>query len=381
MASFDRLALELSELRKQNRYRTICPRDATGATFQAHGQTVINFGSNDYLGLGSLRMLATRSAELPSHGSGASTLVSGWTSLHETVADLISDWESTEATIVFPSGYAACSGVIATLPGPNDLVLSDQLNHASIIDGCRLAQGGCNVFPHRDWRAVRQMLFKHRSRYDQVWIVTDGVFSMDGSVAPLVELVGLAEQFDAVLIVDEAHGTGVVGPTGCGVCEAMGVRDQVPIRIGTLSKAIGSQGGFVTGPRMVIDYLINRCRSLIYSTSLSPLATAAAIDGIRAIQDQPQRRDRVQRLSARVRSRLQIPAHGLEASIPIIPVILGDDDQAIACSQKLLDEAMYVPAIRPPTVPEGTSRLRISLSAEHTDEMIDHLITAVSELR
>ncbi len=219
-----------------------------------------------------------------------------------------------------------------------------------------------------------------RSDFREVWIVTDGVFSMDGHVAPLRRLCEIAERFHAHLIVDEAHATGVLGATGSGVCEELGVKERVPIRIGTLSKAIGSQGGFVAAPRVVVDFLINRCRSLIYSTALSPASVAAAAESLEAIGSQPDRRLQLQQRSRRFRSELGIDARPPEDMVPIVPLIVGDATRAVEVSIALAESGFYVPAIRPPTVAEGTSRLRISLSAFHDESMVSALIQRLREL-
>lgn len=366
---FNSFAVELDHLDRIGRLRSLQQRTSTGVTFQQGGRTLVNFGSNDYLGLagGNAALAGTR-------GSGASALVCGWTDDHQILADAIARLESTESAVVFPSGYAACSGAVATLARAGDLILSDQLNHASLIDGCRMSRADCMVYPHRDCDRVAELLSEYQSDYQTIWIVTDGVFSMDGHVAPLVRLCKLADQFGATVLVDEAHGTGVLGDTGSGTCEELGVKHQVPIRIGTLSKSIGCQGGFVAGPQVVIDYLVNRCRSLIYSTSLAPSAVIAATESIARIETESERRARVRMLAARIRDKLGITFQGIENEIPIIPILIGDEHETVQRSENLWEQGFYVPAIRPPTVPDGSSRLRVSLSADHTDEMVDKLI-------
>jgi 8-amino-7-oxononanoate synthase len=330
---------------------------------------LINFGGNDYLGLA-----AERKASALATGSSASALVCGWTQLHEQLATRIASFESTEAAVLFPTGFAACSGTVATLAEASDLILSDHLNHASLIDGCRLSRAQKVIYPHRDCNAVKEVLSRRRSDFARAWIVTDGVFSMDGHIAPLAQLCEIADDFDATVIVDEAHGTGVLGKNGSGVCEAANVKDRVPIRIGTLSKAVGSQGGFVAGPRVVIDYLVNRCRSLIYSTALAPAAVMAAMDALDIITHEPERRSHVHRLAALVRESLSLPADSVETCVPIVPMVVGQDQAAIAKAQHLANRGFFVPAIRPPTVPEGTARLRISLSAAHDHAMVESLL-------
>jgi 8-amino-7-oxononanoate synthase len=338
---------------------------------------MINFGSNDYLGRASRASASASGAG--STGSTASPLVCGWTDRHARLAKLIAQLEATESALLFPTGFAACSGTVATLADAGDLIFSDQLNHASLIDGCRWSRATRVVYDHRDPQAIGELLGRRRDQFDRVWIVTDGVFSMDGHVAPLQPLCDLADQFDAFVIVDEAHGTGVLGEHGSGVCEQIGVKDRVPIRIGTLSKAIGSQGGFVAAPQVVIDYLINRCRTLIYSTALAPPSVEAAIEGIEEISRDPAPRLHVQRLAKRLRAALSIHANAIESTVPIIPVMVGPDRRAVTLSQQLAEAGFYVPAIRPPTVPEGAARLRISLSAAHDEAMVDALAAELQQ--
>jgi 7-keto-8-aminopelargonate synthetase-like enzyme len=227
---------------------------------------------------------------------------------------------------------------------------------------------------------VEEKLSEIRTRFERVWIVTDGVFSMDGHLAPLPQLADIGDRYDATLIVDEAHGTGVLGAGGRGVCEWLEVEDRVPIRIGTLSKAIASQGGFVVGPRVVVDYLINRCRSLIFSTALAPAAVAAARRSLRMIISEPQRREILQQLSQQVRESLSLVASPTERGVPIIPVVLGSEGKAVDAAHQLIQRGFYVPAIRPPTVPTGTARLRISLSASHDPEIVGRLCEEVGQM-
>lgn len=379
----------LQSLADAGRLRSLVPRDQLGIQLQnPDGQRLINFGSNDYLGLatgqsGSHRSHSHRSRgsnSQPTNGSTASALVCGWTDRHQQLADDIAAFEGTESAVLFPTGYAACCGTVATLADKGDLILSDALNHASLIDGCRLSYAQRMVYPHGDARAVAQLLSQQRTEYRQVWIVTDGVFGMDGHVAPLDSLADIADQYDAHLIVDEAHGTGVLGRAGQGAAEALGVKDRVSATIGTLSKAVGAQGGFVAGSQPLIDYLINRCRTLIYSTSLAPVIVEAALDGLHSIANEPDRRERVQQFSQRFRRRLSIDAPPIESSVPIIPIVIGSDQKTVAASNRLSELGFYVPAIRPPTVPEDTGRLRVSLSAAHDQAMVDALADAIDSL-
>lgn len=376
---FDLLADRLCSLRDASRLRSLNPRAQDGVYLvAADGRRWVNFGSNDYLGF------AARGGDdrrpFAGDGSGASSLVSGWTLEHQRLAEQIASFEGTEGAVVFPTGYAACLGTVATLAGPPDLILSDALNHASLIDGCRLSRAERVIYPHRDVEAVAEILAARRAEFEQVWLVTDGVFGMDGHVAPLQGLAAVADRYDTHLVVDEAHGTGVLGAEGQGSSEALGVKRRVAVTIGTLSKAVGVQGGFVAAPQVVIDYLVNRCRTLIYSTALAPPLVAAAREGIARIASDPGPRERVQELSRRFRRRLRIEATPIEQEIPIIPVMIGADQRTVDASARLAEWGFYVPAIRPPTVPEGTGRLRVSLSAAHDEAMVDALADALNRL-
>ncbi|OYP28339.1 aminotransferase class I/II-fold pyridoxal phosphate-dependent enzyme [Rhodopirellula sp. MGV] len=364
----------LGQLHAQSRFRELIPRRWNGIEISdQQGQTLVNFGSNDYLGL-AIEAAATSDVLM---GAGASALVCGWTEQHELLANQLARFEQTERAVLFPSGFAACSGTIATLCQEGDLIVSDQLNHASLIDGCRLSRAERVVYPHRDVQFVSELLQRDRQRYRRVWIVTETVFSMDGHVAPLAELVDISERHNAELIVDEAHGTGILGEHMSGACEAFGLKDRIAIRLGTLSKAIGSQGGFVVCPNVIADYLINRCRSLIFSTALSPLAVESALRFFATGAGLLNRRDRVTRLASSLRSQLGLSCSELEMQVPIVPIVIGSDEDAMEMSRRLVEHRLFVPAIRPPTVPEGTARLRVSLSAAHTDEMLSRLVDAV----
>lgn len=378
-ARFGWLEQRLQRLEDQGLRRRLSPIAASGMLLvTADGHPLINFGSNDYLGIAAERLDAQADAR---SGSGASPLVCGYSTAAAELCDALAALEDTEAAVLFPSGFAACSGTIAALAEPGDLILSDALNHASLIDGCRLSKAERFIYPHCDHAAVAGLLAAHRHRFQRAWIVTDTVFSMDGDLAPLAELVEAAERFDAIMIVDEAHATGVLGQHGSGACEAAGVKSQVPIRIGTLSKAIGSQGGFVAAPQAVTDYLVQQARPLIYSTAAAPAAIAAASAGLRTMQDQPQRRHRVRHQARRLRQRLGQAGFRIDLSeVPIVPLRIGPAAEAVRAADRLRQAGFFVPAIRPPTVPDATARLRISLSAAHTDQQIDDLCDAIERM-
>ncbi|HEV3166798.1 MAG TPA: 8-amino-7-oxononanoate synthase [Isosphaeraceae bacterium] len=356
---------------------------ATEGHVQFDGQVLINFSSNDYLGLAAdPRVVAAgvRAANEFGWGAGASPLVSGWGQPHQALAEALARFEQAEAAVLFPTGYAANLGTITALVGRGDAVFSDQLNHACLIDGARLSGARIFIYPHADAGALEDLLRQNRGAARRALIITDGLFSMDGDLAPLAELVALAERFEAMLLVDEAHGTGVFGPDGRGAASECGVADRVPVRVGTLSKALGSVGGFVAGSQRLIDWLINHARPLIFSTALPPAAAAAALEALTIAQAEPWRRERVRALGERLRVRLNEAGHDVGHSTgPIIPVVIGDPERTLALADRLLARGMLVPAIRPPSVPTGTSRLRVGLSAVHRDEDVDALAAAIIE--
>ncbi len=375
MTRFEDLSNELEMLGRAGRLRQLVARRLEATSIDdGHGKTLVNFGSNDYLGYATEPVVDSSAAI----GSSASALVTGWSDRHEQLAQNLATFESTQAAVLFPSGYAACSGAVATLARPGDLIISDALNHASLIDGCRLSAAKRIVYPHGDVNFVEDTLRDHRGQFNRVWLLTESVFSMDGDIAPLVDLCEVAEKYGAELMVDEAHATGVLGPTGSGVCEALGIRHRVAVRIGTMSKALGAQGGFVAADQVVVDYLVNRCRSLIYSTMLSPSIVAAVTKRLQEIRDNSSRRDSlIQRITQLHVLRKAEPAKLLT---PIIPILIGSCHQTLDWSARLRELGFFVPAIRPPTVPEGTSRLRISLSACHTEEQVANLCTSLQTI-
>lgn len=371
---WDDLANELDRLRDLNRYRSLSVYRNEGVRLiDADGHSLLNFGANDYLGLASYLAKAVTANE--TIGATASSLVCGWTQRHQCLADTLAKFEETESAVLFPSGFAACSGTISALGRAGDLILSDQLNHASLIDGCRMARAECVVYPHGDTGFIENFLSQHRLNYKRAWIVSDSVFSMDGDLAPLQALCDVAEQFDATMIVDEAHATGVLGQSGSGACEELHVKGRVPIRIGTLSKALGGQGGFVVGPTVVTEYLINRSRPLVFSTALSLPAVETALLAIENVKTDPDRRSRVRAHASWVREQLGMT---VSAGVPIIPIHIGSDSDALKMANKLRNAGLFVPAIRPPTVPENGSRLRVSLSASHQESMLVELVEAIN---
>jgi len=361
--------------------RLVARGPAEPGRFLRDGRSLVNFGSNDYLGLAADPRVAAAAAEaarLYGWGSGASPLVGGWTDAHRELSRGLAAFLGAEAALLFPSGYAANLGAIAALVGPGDAVYCDRRNHACLIDGVKLAGARLRVYPHADAGRLDEILARDAGRFRRRLIATDGVFSMDGDLAPLADLADLADRFDAALLVDEAHGTGVHGPDGRGAGSACGVHDRIPVHIGTLSKALGSVGGFAAGSRRLVDWLTNNARTQIYSTALPAAAAAAALAALRISQSEPWRRDRVHAHARRLRESLTAAGHYPGGSAgPIVPVPVGDPFVAMALSGRLRDLGLFVPAIRPPTVPAGTSRLRVSLSAAHDDGDLDRLIAAL----
>lgn len=346
------------------------------------GRRVLNFGSNDYLGLAAERLNAAVQGSLDAAGwgAGASPLVTGRGARHDQLERALAEFEQTAGAILFPTGFAANVGAVAALAARGDIIFSDAKNHASIIDGCRLSGARIQVYPHGRADYLEKYL-SQSSGFRRRLIVTDGLFSMDGDLAPLDVIADLAERHDAMLLVDEAHATGVFGANGRGVCEHFGVEQRVTARMGTLSKALGSLGGFVVGPEPVIEWLVNRARPYVFSTAPPECLAAAALEGLRIVHDEPRRRQELLSRAADLRSRLA--AQGwqvLDSSSQIIPLVLESPDRTMTCAARLLEQGLFVPGIRPPTVPDGESLLRISLTWGHSAEMIERLVEALAKM-
>jgi 8-amino-7-oxononanoate synthase len=373
-------ALEAKGLRRNLLSRT----GAQAARIALEGREYVNFGANDYLGLAAdprLSQAVAAALEECGWGSGASPLISGHAELHRRLETRLAEFEGTDAALLFASGFAANSGTIAALVGPGDAVFSDRKNHASLFDGCRLSRADVRVYPHGDPQALDDLLKKTAS-YRRRLIVTDSLFSMDGDFAPLKEIAEIAEKHAAMLLVDEAHATGVFGDRGRGVCEMLGVEDRVPVRVGTLSKALGSVGGFVAGSRTLIEWLVNRARPYIFSTALPAAVSAAGLAALEIVKNEPFRRRELLANAADVRRELTAQGWRLgNSTSQILPVIVGDAEKALSLSQNLRDRGLFVPAIRPPTVPDGEACLRISLSCAHSPPMIAKLLESLCEMK
>lgn len=345
------------------------------------GQTLINFGSNDYLGLaGDDRVIQAAVAATQQFGTGAtgSRLTSGHKQLHQDLERAIATLKGTEAALVFSSGYLANLGTIAALVGKKDLILSDRSNHSSLKNGSLLSGATTIEYQHADAGDLQHHLQLQRANYRRCLIVTDTVFSMDGDICPLPEMLDLAIEYHAMLLVDEAHATGIFGATGAGIVEHYGCTGQPLIEIGTLSKAIGSLGGYVAGTAQTIDFLRNRCASWIYTTGLSPADTAAAVAAIDIIATTPQLRQQLWQNVAFLHQHLAecIPnLQPISSTSPIVCIELPDAQTALSIGRKLKQAGIFAPAIRPPTVP--TSRLRLSLMATHQQSQLKQLVTAL----
>lgn len=347
------------------------------------GHRVLQFASNDYLSLASdprLAEAAGRAVQAFGAGSTASRLIVGTGPLVTELERQLAELKHTEAALVLPTGYMANLALVTSLVGPGDAVLVDRLCHASILDAIALSRARLITFRHNDPDALRKKLTE-KSNYARRLVMTESVFSMDGDMAPLGELATVAEEHGTMFAIDEAHATGVFGASGAGMAEEQGVPpERITATVGTLSKAFGGLGGFITASQPVVDLLVNRGRSLIFTTGIPPAQAAVALAALEVVRDEPERRDALRRRVGDLRGRLA--ALGLDvgdSASQIVPVMVGDAARAVAMSEALWDRGIFVPAIRPPSVPKGTSRLRISLQWAHTDEHVDRLVTAVTE--
>jgi glycine C-acetyltransferase len=383
--SVDFIQNELEELKRQGLYRKLRRVEGEqGPTLMLDGRKVLNFSSNNYLGLANhpaLKKAAKEAIDRYGCGAVASRLISGNMTLHEELEEKLAKLKGTEAALVFNSGFQANVGIIPALAGEGDAIFSDELNHASIIDGCRLARAKTAVYPHCDPAALENAL-KNSQANGRKLIVTETLFSMDGDEAPLAEIVELSERYGALVMVDEAHATGVAGPNGAGIAAKLGLSDRIPIQMGTLGKALGGFGAYVAGSRALRELLINRCRSFIFTTALPPAVLAAAIAAIDLLYQEPQRRLTLWHNIRALREGLRNLGFSLgSGESQIVPLVIGDAEKCMAFSERLLQKGVFAQGIRPPTVPEGTSRLRITLMATHTHEHLHRGLKAFEEVR
>lgn len=368
---------ELQELKAHCLYRQLRHLDSPqGPVMNWEGKEVLNFSSNDYLGLADepfLKEAAKQAIDRFGIGSGASRLICGTLSPHVELEEALAQFKRTESALTFSSGYATAVGVLGALLGAGDVAILDKLAHASLIDGVRLSGAAYRVFPHNDTAKLESHLKWAREKHPdaRVLVVTESVFSMDGDLAPLTEIVELKDRFGAMLLLDEAHAVGVLGENGRGLSDQLGLAERVELQMGTLSKAIGASGGYLCGSRQLVELLINKSRSFIYSTAPSPAIAATAHAAVRFLmssEGEARRQklwDNLKFLAAKNPSAiLQTP------SSAIVPIMIGAEDAALAASKEMLDQGLLVPAIRYPTVARGTARLRVTLSASHSHEQI-----------
>ena len=368
--------------------RSLEPAEAHGRLIDHRGHRLINLASNDYLGLANHPRVCNAAIEaIREHGTGcgASRLTSGHRSLHRDVEARFARFKHAEAALICPTGYMANLSVLGALAGRGALVCLDKLDHASLIDAARASGAAVRVYPHRHLDRLQQLLTRHGPAASRRIIVTDGVFSMDGDCADLPALCDLAEQHDAIIMVDEAHATGVLGSSGAGLCEQQGVTDRVDVVVSTASKALGGFGGVITARDEVIRTVVNRARSFIYTTAVPPAQAAALSAALDTLAAEPWRRHRLTELAQRLRQ--EVKDCDLDAGLirtgdpatPIVPVVTGESRAAIALGEYLKEQGFFAPAIRPPTVAPGAARVRISLRADLHQDDLDRLVAALRE--
>jgi len=361
----------------RRRLRPISSR--IGPRIVVDGRSILQFCSNDYLGITS-HPAVTRAAEMAlaryGTGAGSARLVVGTSSPHCELEEALAQLKQTEAALALSSGYHANTGVLPVLTGSEDIIFSDALNHASIIDGCRLSHAATKIYHHNDIEHLTTLLSATGTTRRRV-IVTESVFAMDGDLAPLSDLASVAKQYDALLVVDEAHATGVFGSHGGGLVQELELGANVDVQIGTLSKAIGALGGYVAGSQTLIDTLINEARTFIYTTALPPSVAASATAAIQVIIQEPERREQLWQHARFLRKALAAAGYHINpGNSPILPVMIGDAAQTVALSNALFTHGVLVSAIRPPTVPAGTARLRVTPMATHTENDLEQAVDA-----
>lgn len=384
----DNWAHELAQLRSQGMLRSLRVVDGgQGPKVKVNGRDVLLLCSNNYLGIAGHPRLVEEMVTATQRygaGSGASRLISGTMPPHSELEERIAAFKGTEAALLFNSGYAANTGILQGLFGPDDTIFSDQLNHASIIDGCRLARARTLVYPHGDHVALAELMEREKPRRKGRWlIVTDGVFSMDGDVAPLPELCDLKDRFDALLMVDDAHGTGVLGENGRGSGEVLGCLEHIDLHMGTFGKALGCAGAYLAADRVVIDTLINRSRSFIFSTSLPPGVPAAALAALELI-DSNEGRDLRRQLDAnRTLFSGQLQAGGMDllgSTTQIVPILTRSPEPTMKMTEKLLEMGIFLQGVRPPTVAPRLCRLRATVMATHTEAELTDAVAKILDV-
>ncbi len=382
MAEWGYLGEELDGLRQKGLLRQIPWMEGpVGPRVRMGRREVILLCSNDYLGISQSPALAKAAKEAMEKwgcGAPASRSIAGSLGIHRELEEELAQLKGTSSALLFSTGYMANIGLLTTLLREGDLILSDELNHASIVDGCRLSRAEVWIYRHRDMDHLAELL--RRSNHRRRLIVTDGVFSMEGDIAPLREIKELAGRYDAFVMLDDAHATGVLGREGRGTAEHFGLLGQIEVQMGTLGKALGVMGAFVAGERVLIDYLINRCRPFMYTTSPPPPLVAMSKAALKVMREEGWRRERLWENTRRLREGLQGLGFQVRGETPIIPVLIGDNRLVMEASRRLLELGVFVQGIRPPTVPEGASRLRVSVSASHGDQEIEEALEAFRQV-
>jgi 8-amino-7-oxononanoate synthase len=375
------IAQEIADLKERGRYRCLrrlsTPQDSVIAI---EGRELLNFSSNNYLGLAndpevveSFRAYALKYGV----GAGASRLIGGTMDVHAELEEALARFKGADACLTFSSGYLANLGILATLGGPGATIFSDELNHASIVDGCRLSHARVEVYRHADPGHLEDLL--KASTAGRKIIVTDGLFSMGGDIAPLPDLAALKEKHGAILVVDDAHATGTLPPRGCGSADYFGLAGGLDIQVGTFSKALGTYGAYLCASHAIVDYFINTCRTFIFNTGLPPAIAGATIKSIELISHQPERLAALWKNGEIFRREMESRGRTVSSSTAIIPIPIGSDADTMAVSRMLFDRGLFIHGIRPPTVPEGKGQLRLTLMATHTAEMVTTAAREIDE--
>lgn len=376
---------KIEDLKKEGVYRKLpVVEGANEAEIILNGKKVINLSSNNYLGFANnprLKKAAIEAIEKYGVGAGAVRTIVGNMSIHEELEKLLAEFKREEAAFIYQSGFNCNAGTIQAVTEKGDLIISDELNHASIIDGTRLSKADKKIFNHSDMDNLEQVLKENRDKYRNVLIITDGVFSMDGDIAKLPEIVELAEKYEAMTYVDDAHGSGVLGESGRGTVDHFGLHGRVDFSIGTLSKAMGVVGGYVAGSKTMYEWLNHRARPVLFSTTMPPAAAAAIIEALKMLMESTEYTDRLWDNANYFKKKLGTLGFNTgHSETPITPVIIGDEAKTMEFSKKLLEKGVFVSAIVFPTVPRGTGRVRCMVTAAHTKEQLDRAVDAFEKV-
>jgi len=376
---------KIQELKDQGVYRKLPVLEGPNeAEVILNGKKVINLSSNNYLGFANhprLKKASIEAIEKYGVGAGAVRTIIGNMTIHEELEKLLAEFKREEAAMVFQSGFNCNAGTIQAITEKGDLIISDELNHASIIDGTRLSRADKAIYKHSDMDNLEKILKENRDKYRNILIITDGVFSMDGDIAKLPEIVELAEKYEAMTYVDDAHGSGVLGESGRGTVDHFGLHGRVDFSIGTLSKAIGVVGGYVAGSKTMQEWLNHRGRPILFSTSLTPASVGAIMEAIKMLMESTEYTDRLWKNARYFKQKLGTLGFNTgHSETPITPVIIGDEAKTMEFSRKLFDNGVFVSGIVFPTVPKGTGRVRCMVTAAHTEEQLDRAVQAFEKV-